>query len=125
MKPWVKKAYDTGLLNPISLQRGEFVLKHTGYQVTVREGGVYWTKRHAMRDEIRPGRIGVSFEEVFNNVPKYIQEQMVYHLDIFAAGVPESEFTSRIRGMNFDFIHFDELMDIGPFWTKINWSKKK
>jgi len=95
---YIKDAWDTGLLKPISLSEGEFSLIGTDYIAIVRKDGVRWNIKKAI--PIRepygkgfgrssgPNRVSihyitVPFDKVFDNCPKTIQEWLIYHLDIF------------------------------------------
>ena len=45
MKPWVMEVFKTGLFTPISLERGEFVLRDTDYMIVVRKDATVWKKK--------------------------------------------------------------------------------
>lgn len=104
MSEAVKKAFKTGLLTPISLERGEFTLKHTGFIVTIRRDGAIWKKkvvgrapgphkvdkstavgRKALRNSARASirYVTIPFEEVFDECPDYIRNELIYHMDVF------------------------------------------
>lgn len=130
MKSWVMEAFKTGLFTPISLERGEFLLKGTEYMVVIRKNATLWKKKEIrgrgaptrVPGDMTPAKwaamsqpryINCSFEEIFDSVPDYIRERMIYHLDILNRGGMAFEDNKRIRGLNSMLIAFDELMDFG------------
>ena len=132
MKPWVMEVFRTGLFTPISLERGEFVLRDTDYMIVVRKDATVWKKKkvRARRAPTRqlgdtseaiwaaqnkPSYIHCSFEEVFDSAPDHIREKMIYHLDILSRGGMSFETNTKIRGMTKMLVAFDDL---------ITWSKK-
>tara|TARA_R110002110_G_scaffold367561_1_gene577355 strand:- start:185 stop:790 length:606 start_codon:yes stop_codon:yes gene_type:complete len=96
MNKFVKEAFKTGLLSPISLERGEFVLKGTEYIVIIRREHVLFQKKTIVSGK-RAGRrsfsgvsqvpyvqyVTVSFEEVFESAPKHVREELIYHINVF------------------------------------------
>lgn len=129
MKPSVAAVFKTGLFTPISLDRGEFVLKDTEYTIIVRNETILWKKKQIRNrtaptrvigdtstpqwdSVIEPTYVFCTFEEVFDNVPEYIKERMIYHFDILKAGAPVQDGV-KIRGMNSIMIHIDETVDFG------------
>jgi hypothetical protein len=132
MKPWVKEAFQTGLLTPISLGRGEFVLKGTEFTVIIRKDTTAWKRKQLIvrrKDARQAGDTGVaawdpmplspsyvncSFEDVFDDCPDHIKEKMIYHLDILNRGsVSYQDNTRIIRGRNMNLITIDEIQHFG------------
>ena len=80
MKKHIKEAFETGLLSPISLERGLFSLKGTDFLVNIREDAAIWKKKIVKINGTN--YTSCTFESVFKASPKHIQEKMIYHMDI-------------------------------------------